>query len=196
MKIVNIYGFSNWCRFCFYFVGIAYRKQTKKAAKIVQMLNTLHDWSYTTLFLSLSLFLRNMLLNFFFPFNCLITECFTSNHSGVVNEPPLPRRKKCPELAYRTHEFITGETRTKNDINASTYNGRARVSSDRYTIKKYNMLRIASIFNTQKSISENVLMENKRIFKTHSIEVHFYWVEQRIQWNLCNKKNNNKSFYL
>ena len=22
-------------------------------------------------------------------------------------EPPLPRRKKCPELAYRTHEFIT-----------------------------------------------------------------------------------------
>lgn len=47
---------------------------------------------------------------------------------GVINEPPLPRRKKCPELAYRTHEFITGETRTKNDINASTYNGRARVS--------------------------------------------------------------------
>ncbi|XP_031630932.1 uncharacterized protein LOC116345606 isoform X2 [Contarinia nasturtii] len=45
---------------------------------------------------------------------------------GVINEPPLPRRKKCPELAYRTHEFITGETRTKNDINARTYNGRAR----------------------------------------------------------------------
>ncbi|XP_055321523.1 uncharacterized protein LOC129577838 isoform X5 [Sitodiplosis mosellana] len=45
---------------------------------------------------------------------------------GVINEPPLPRRKKCPELAYRTHEFITGETRTKNDINASTYSGRAR----------------------------------------------------------------------
>lgn len=22
-------------------------------------------------------------------------------------EPPLPRRKKCPELAYKTHEFIT-----------------------------------------------------------------------------------------
>ncbi|XP_055321524.1 uncharacterized protein LOC129577838 isoform X6 [Sitodiplosis mosellana] len=49
-----------------------------------------------------------------------------TNQFGVINEPPLPRRKKCPELAYRTHEFITGETRTKNDINASTYSGRAR----------------------------------------------------------------------
>ncbi|XP_031630938.1 uncharacterized protein LOC116345606 isoform X8 [Contarinia nasturtii] len=49
-----------------------------------------------------------------------------TNQFGVINEPPLPRRKKCPELAYRTHEFITGETRTKNDINARTYNGRAR----------------------------------------------------------------------
>lgn len=48
-------------------------------------------------------------------------------YTGVINEPPLPRRKKCPELAYRSHEFITGETRTKNDINARTYNGRARV---------------------------------------------------------------------
>lgn len=51
----------------------------------------------------------------------------TYSYTGVINEPPLPRRKKCPELAYRSHEFITGETRTKNDINARTYNGRARV---------------------------------------------------------------------
>lgn len=54
--------------------------------------------------------------------------CWCFHSIGVINfqEPPLPRRKKCPELAYRSHEFITGE-RTKNDINARTYNGRARV---------------------------------------------------------------------
>ncbi|XP_033214348.1 uncharacterized protein LOC117171297 isoform X2 [Belonocnema kinseyi] len=28
------------------------------------------------------------------------------NSEGPTLEPPLPRRKKCPELAYRTHEFI------------------------------------------------------------------------------------------
>ncbi|XP_070528327.1 uncharacterized protein [Cardiocondyla obscurior] len=27
--------------------------------------------------------------------------------SRLTLEPPLPRRKKCPELAYKTHEFIT-----------------------------------------------------------------------------------------
>lgn len=27
--------------------------------------------------------------------------------AGPTLEPPLPRRKKCPELAYKTHEFIT-----------------------------------------------------------------------------------------
>ncbi|XP_070165676.1 triadin isoform X13 [Polyergus mexicanus] len=29
------------------------------------------------------------------------------NNEGPTLEPPLPRRKKCPELAYKTHEFIT-----------------------------------------------------------------------------------------
>ncbi|XP_034934081.1 uncharacterized protein [Chelonus insularis] len=29
------------------------------------------------------------------------------NTEGPTLEPPLPRRKKCPELAYRHHEFIT-----------------------------------------------------------------------------------------
>lgn len=29
------------------------------------------------------------------------------NFTGPTLEPPLPRRKKCPELAYKTHEFIT-----------------------------------------------------------------------------------------
>ncbi|XP_015594429.1 uncharacterized protein LOC107267351 isoform X24 [Cephus cinctus] len=28
------------------------------------------------------------------------------NSEGPTLEPPLPRRKKCPELAYKTHEFI------------------------------------------------------------------------------------------
>lgn len=27
---------------------------------------------------------------------------------GATNEPALPRRKKCPELAYKSHEFIIG----------------------------------------------------------------------------------------
>lgn len=48
------------------------------------------------------------------------------NFLGTINEPPLPRRKKCPELAYRTHEFLACEA--KNDLNATTYNSRARVS--------------------------------------------------------------------
>ncbi|XP_071567524.1 uncharacterized protein [Temnothorax nylanderi] len=29
------------------------------------------------------------------------------NSEGPTLEPPLPRRKKCPALAYKTHEFIT-----------------------------------------------------------------------------------------
>ncbi|XP_035773672.1 proteoglycan 4-like isoform X1 [Anopheles albimanus] len=33
-----------------------------------------------------------------------------------INEPPLPRRKKCPELAYRTNEFLA--TRAHNDAAA------------------------------------------------------------------------------
>lgn len=41
--------------------------------------------------------------------------------SGPINEPPLPRRKKNPELAYRSHEFIGGIDRTDSA-------NRARVS--------------------------------------------------------------------
>lgn len=29
------------------------------------------------------------------------------NQFASINEPPLPRRKKCPELAYRSHEFMS-----------------------------------------------------------------------------------------
>ncbi|XP_063704209.1 uncharacterized protein LOC134833718 isoform X2 [Culicoides brevitarsis] len=36
----------------------------------------------------------------------------TEATSGPINEPPLPRRKKNPELAYRSHEFIGGIDRT------------------------------------------------------------------------------------
>ncbi|XP_055375027.1 uncharacterized protein LOC129607845 isoform X5 [Condylostylus longicornis] len=35
------------------------------------------------------------------------------NQFSQINEPPLPRRKKCPELAYKTHEFIIGSEITK-----------------------------------------------------------------------------------
>ncbi|XP_037925193.1 uncharacterized protein LOC119660590 isoform X7 [Hermetia illucens] len=45
---------------------------------------------------------------------------------GPINEPPLPRRKKCPELAYRTHDFISGSgnapsaTNLRNDNESVT----------------------------------------------------------------------------
>ncbi|XP_049532107.1 uncharacterized protein LOC125949261 isoform X2 [Anopheles darlingi] len=38
------------------------------------------------------------------------------NQFASINEPPLPRRKKCPELAYRTNEFLA--TRAHNDAAA------------------------------------------------------------------------------
>lgn len=41
--------------------------------------------------------------------------------SGPINEPPLPRRKKNPDMAYRSHEFIGGIDRTDSA-------NRARVS--------------------------------------------------------------------
>lgn len=55
-----------------------------------------------------------------------------NGHSGTCNEPPLPRRKKCPELAYKTHEFINCDqpaagmptANFRNAVNAAT---RARV---------------------------------------------------------------------
>ncbi|XP_055847439.1 proteoglycan 4 isoform X2 [Episyrphus balteatus] len=36
---------------------------------------------------------------------------------GPSNEPPLPRRKKCPELAYKSHEFIIGSELTSDSRN-------------------------------------------------------------------------------
>lgn len=63
-----------------------------------------------------------------------ISTCINSKHSntqiGTINEPPLPRRKKCPELAYKTHEFITCDQRAQrsNDLVASVKSSRARVS--------------------------------------------------------------------
>ncbi|XP_037027406.1 uncharacterized protein LOC119068092 isoform X3 [Bradysia coprophila] len=45
-----------------------------------------------------------------------------ANQFGTCNEPPLPRRKKCPELAYKTHEFIncdqSASTNYRNDNNS------------------------------------------------------------------------------
>ncbi|XP_055923255.1 proteoglycan 4 isoform X10 [Eupeodes corollae] len=39
------------------------------------------------------------------------------NQFGPTNEPPLPRRKKCPELAYKSHEFIKGSEQTSDSRN-------------------------------------------------------------------------------
>ncbi|KAM7361331.1 uncharacterized protein ACRADG_011263 isoform 6-T9 [Cochliomyia hominivorax] len=42
-----------------------------------------------------------------------------SQFVGPTNEPPLPRRKKCPELAYKSHEFIIGTEYTDARNNAA-----------------------------------------------------------------------------
>ncbi|XP_058974062.1 proteoglycan 4 isoform X4 [Musca domestica] len=42
-----------------------------------------------------------------------------SQFVGTTNEPPLPRRKKCPELAYKSHEFIIGSEYTDARNNAA-----------------------------------------------------------------------------
>lgn len=47
--------------------------------------------------------------------------------AGPTNEPPLPRRKKCPELAYKSHEFIIGSEYTDARRDASAHRS-ARVS--------------------------------------------------------------------
>lgn len=47
--------------------------------------------------------------------------------TGPTNEPPLPRRKKCPELAYKSHEFIIGSEYTDARRDASAHRA-ARVS--------------------------------------------------------------------
>jgi hypothetical protein len=44
--------------------------------------------------------------------------------NAPINEPPLPRRKKCPELAYRHHEFIVDSNADRTDSSVT----RARVS--------------------------------------------------------------------
>ncbi|XP_065074931.1 uncharacterized protein LOC135698743 isoform X10 [Ochlerotatus camptorhynchus] len=48
-----------------------------------------------------------------------------------VNEPPLPRRKKCPELAYRTHEFMAANQRGGNESSAAQAGGGGGAGHDR-----------------------------------------------------------------
>lgn len=56
---------------------------------------------------------------------CLLILC----NIGPCNEPPLPRRKKCPELAYKTHEFINCDQPTSIPFrNDNSLANRARVS--------------------------------------------------------------------
>ncbi|XP_016836698.1 proteoglycan 4 isoform X10 [Nasonia vitripennis] len=45
------------------------------------------------------------------------------NNEGTSLEPPLPRRKKCPELAYRTHEFISSAAQQHANIQAADGGG-------------------------------------------------------------------------
>lgn len=54
----------------------------------------------------------------------LATFDFPTVINAPINEPPLPRRKKCPELAYRHHEFIVDSSNDYTDSNVT----RARVS--------------------------------------------------------------------
>lgn len=61
---------------------------------------------------------------------CVVAFAFPC--AGTCNEPPLPRRKKCPELAYKTHEFISCDQPaagmpTANFRNAINAASRARV---------------------------------------------------------------------
>lgn len=68
--------------------------------------------------------------NNYFSFLSIFRYSFDGNicYVGTINEPPLPRRKKCPELAYKTHEFISCDQQQqplKNEFNSAN---RARVS--------------------------------------------------------------------
>ncbi|OXU19241.1 hypothetical protein TSAR_016640 [Trichomalopsis sarcophagae] len=45
------------------------------------------------------------------------------NNEGTSLEPPLPRRKKCPELAYRTHEFISSAAQQHANIQTADGGG-------------------------------------------------------------------------
>ncbi|XP_067638988.1 uncharacterized protein [Eurosta solidaginis] len=49
-----------------------------------------------------------------------------SQFVGPTNEPPLPRRKKCPELAYKSHEFIIGSEYTDTKSGHASANRLAR----------------------------------------------------------------------
>ncbi|XP_065074930.1 uncharacterized protein LOC135698743 isoform X9 [Ochlerotatus camptorhynchus] len=51
--------------------------------------------------------------------------------AASVNEPPLPRRKKCPELAYRTHEFMAANQRGGNESSAAQAGGGGGAGHDR-----------------------------------------------------------------
>ncbi|XP_067638921.1 proteoglycan 4 isoform X3 [Eurosta solidaginis] len=51
---------------------------------------------------------------------------FVASLTGPTNEPPLPRRKKCPELAYKSHEFIIGSEYTDTKSGHASANRLAR----------------------------------------------------------------------
>lgn len=65
------------------------------------------------------------------------------NFAGPTLEPPLPRRKKCPELAYRTHEFITAADGGGIDaIDSNVVADKVRVRITSLIIVFYNFLQL------------------------------------------------------
>lgn len=65
------------------------------------------------------------------------------NFAGPTLEPPLPRRKKCPELAYRSHEFITAADGGGIDaIDSNVVADKVRVRITLLIIIFYNFLQL------------------------------------------------------
>ena len=53
----------------------------------------------------------------------------------AINEPPLPRRKKCPELAYKHHEFMSHPTNGHDQVDSVTR--AARVSDNHFFLFEF-----------------------------------------------------------
>ena len=81
----------------------------------------LYSWNVSFLFYCFSTNLTDLLTNVFF-------NPFLSAIIAPINEPPLPRRKKCPELAYRHHEFISAPDSGVDRVDSANVT-RARVSN-------------------------------------------------------------------
>ena len=57
-----------------------------------------------------------------------IESFFFNIITGPTLEPPLPRRKKCPELAYRTHTFAPTDKIGIDAVDSNVVADKIRVS--------------------------------------------------------------------